>query len=161
VFLLEIRKITDSDREWVEQFILEKWHSSFVVRLGEAVYPKNLEGFVVEIDDQKVGLITFQIVNDQCEIVTINSTLENSGVGSVLISKVKEAAIAYKCRRLWLITTNDNLPAMRFYQKRGFCFKKVYPNALEISRKIKPEIPKIGILGIPLRDEIEFELVLK
>lgn len=51
------------------------------------------------------------------------------------------------CRRLWLITTNDNLVA-------------VHPNALKAARKIKPQIPLIGNWRIPLRDEIELELAL-
>lgn len=62
--------------------------------------------------------------------------------------------------RLWLITTNDNMEALRFYQKRGFILSALYPNALEESRKLKPEIPEVGLEGIPLRDEIELEFKL-
>lgn len=57
-----------------------------------------------------------------------------------------------------MITTNDNMKALRFYQKQGFVLKALYPNALEESRELKPEIPKIGIDNIPLRDEIELEI---
>lgn len=35
---------------------------------------------------------------------------------------------------------------------------RLYHNALNISRKMKPEIPLIGENSIPLRHEIEFEL---
>jgi ribosomal protein S18 acetylase RimI-like enzyme len=55
---------------------------------------------------------------------------------------------------------NDNLHALRFYQKRGFVLVALHRNALEASRKLKPEIPLVGIDGIPIRDEIELELVL-
>ncbi|MGW8250920.1 MAG: GNAT family N-acetyltransferase, partial [Anaerolineales bacterium] len=59
-----------------------------------------------------------------------------------------------------LITTNDNLPALRFYQKRGFHLVALYPNALAESRRLKPEIPFKGLDGIPLRDEIELEMLI-
>ncbi len=53
---------------------------------------------------------------------------------------------------------NDNINAIRFYQKRGFDMAHLFRNAMDISRKLKPEIPLIGDNSIPLRHEIEFEL---
>ncbi|UCD57579.1 MAG: GNAT family N-acetyltransferase, partial [Candidatus Hydrogenedentota bacterium] len=106
------------------------------------------------------GLVTFRIEDDECEIVTIDSTAEGTGVGSALIGAVKDAAVSAQCKRLWLITTNDNTAALRFYQKRGFILVAVYPNALEQARRLKPELPFIGKDGIPLRDEIELEMRL-
>lgn len=70
-------------------------------------------------------------------------------------------ALLAGCRRLWLVTCNDNLKALGFYQKRGFCLTALHRNVLEVSRKLKPEIPQIGMDGIPLRDEIEMELILE
>jgi hypothetical protein len=62
---------------------------------------------------------------------------------------------------LWLISTNDNLNALKFYQKRGFSLVKLYKNAVnETRKKIKPEIPLIGENGIPIRDEVELEILL-
>jgi RimJ/RimL family protein N-acetyltransferase len=91
---------------------------------------------------------------------SLHSVEQGSGVGSALIEAVKKAAIAARCKRMWLITTNDNTAAMRFYQKRGFVLVAVHRNALERSRKLKPEIPLVGMDGIPLRDEIELEMIL-
>ena len=59
------------------------------------------------------------------------------------------------------MTTNDNLKAIGFYQKRGFDMTRLHYKSVEKSRKIKPEIPLIGDYGIPLRHELEFEYVLK
>jgi DNA-3-methyladenine glycosylase I len=59
--------------------------------------------------------------------------------------------------RIWLITTNDNIDALRFYQKRGYEMKTVHRYAMEVSRKTKPQIPFEGKYGIPIRDEIEME----
>ncbi|MFP3471139.1 GNAT family N-acetyltransferase, partial [Micrococcus sp. SIMBA_144] len=61
------------------------------------------------------------------------------------------------CSRITLITTNDNLAALKFYQKRGFVMTAIHRNAVEKARKIKPEIPLIGNDGIPIRDEIQLE----
>ena len=111
-------------------------------------------------NDQLIGLVTFNIKNDDCEMVTLNSIKENIGLGTKLINSVIEDARSRSCKRVWLITTNDNLSAIRFYQKRGFNLVAVHKNALENSRKLKPEIPLIGNDGIPIHDEIELELLL-
>jgi chloramphenicol 3-O-phosphotransferase len=65
------------------------------------------------------------------------------------------------CRRLWLITTNDNTLAQRFYENRGFAVKAVHKDAIAGSRKLKPELPEKGFAGIPIRDEIELELQIR
>ncbi len=107
-----------------------------------------------------MGLVTYNITGVSCEIVTINSARPSSGVGTALIEAVKNVALQSGCKRIWLITTNDNMNALRFYQKRGFVLVAVHKNALEVSRRLKPEISLIGNDGIPLRDEIELEMIL-
>ena len=70
----------------------------------------------------------------------------------------RAARQAAGCTRLWVITTNDNVNALRFYQRRGFCLVTVHRGAVDRSRAtLKPEIPAAGAYGIPLRDEIELE----
>jgi ribosomal protein S18 acetylase RimI-like enzyme len=155
-----IRPLITADREWVSQFILEHWGSNKVVSRGVVYYPQDLPGFVALYESEKVGLVTYNITGANCEIVTIDSIRPSSGVGTALIEAVKDTATKSGCKRLWLITTNDNLNALRFYQKRGFMLVAVHRNALELSRTLKPGIPLIGRDGIPLRDEIELELIL-
>lgn len=112
------------------------------------------------IDGEKVvGLATYEMNNYQCELITFNSFLPGFGIGSRLIECVEETARNAGCSRLWLITTNDNSNAIEFYQKRGFSLVAVHRNALHRTRKIKPELPEIGMNGIPFRDEIEMEFV--
>ena len=155
-----IHPLTANDREWISQFITEHWGSDIVIGHGMVYHPDQLPGFVAIQEGEKVGLVTYHIEGDSCEIVTINSTRPATGVGAALIEAVKEVARSAGCRRMWLITTNDNLNALRFYQKRGFVLVAIHRNALEASRKLKPEIPQIGYDGIPLRDEIELEMIL-
>jgi DNA-3-methyladenine glycosylase I len=117
-----------------------------------------LPGFVASgADDRPVGLVTYQVVGNACEVVTLNSVDENRGVGTALLEAVREVAAQARCERIWLITTNDNLRALGFYQKRGYRLVAVHRDALEQSRRLKPSIPQISTNGIPLRDEIELE----
>jgi len=157
---ITILPINAEDQEWVAQFMLEHWGSNKAISRGVVHYPQDLPGFVALHDGEKVGLVTYNIVDKSCEIVTLNSTHPSSGIGAALIEAVRDIAIKSGCKRLWLITTNDNMNALRFYQKRGFMLVAVHRNALELSRKMKPEIPFIGNDGIPLRDEIELEMIL-
>jgi GNAT superfamily N-acetyltransferase len=117
-------------------------------------------GFLALMEGRRVGLITYRIEGAECEIVNLNSLVEGMGVGSALVEAVRKVATSTGCRRLWLITTNDNMAALRFYQTRGFQLVAVDRNALEESRRLKPEIALVGLDGIPLRDEIELELLL-
>jgi len=158
---LEIRALSNDDREWVARFVEERWGAPLVVSRGVAHWPDRYPGFGAFEESQVVGLITYRIDGDECEIITIDSLREGAGTGTALIEAVKKVAREAGCQRLWLITTNDNLPALRFYQKRGFVLAALYPNALEQSRKLKPGISFVGIDGIPLRDEIELEMVLR
>jgi GNAT superfamily N-acetyltransferase len=157
---ITILPINADDQEWVSQFMLQHWDSNMVVSRRVIYYPSDLPGFVAKFDGKKVGLVTYNITGASCEIVTINSIRPSLGIGTALIESVRDMAIKSGCKRLWLITTNDNMTALRFYQKRGFVIVAIHRNALELSRKLKPEIPLIGNDGIPLRDEIELEMIL-
>jgi ribosomal protein S18 acetylase RimI-like enzyme len=90
----------------------------------------------------------------------MNSLAEGLGVGTALLNSVKSVAAFARCKRLWFVTTNDNTFALRFYQKRGFQILAVHRNTLKRSRKLKPKIPLGGVGGIPIRDEIEIEIML-
>jgi GNAT superfamily N-acetyltransferase len=157
---MQIRPLADGDRAWLEEFIPERWGAPTVVGHGRVYRVADLPGFVALDEREPVGLVTFSIEGDACELVTIDSLREGIGIGSALVEAVARMAREAGCRRLWLITTNDNLPMLRFAQKRGFSLVAVHPNAVEASRKLKPEISLIGIDGIPIRDELELELVL-
>ena len=105
-------------------------------------------------------MLTYRIEGRDCEIVTIDSTAHGEGIGTALIDAVNKRAKAKGCTRLWLITTNDNLNALGFYQKRGFQIIAIHPNAVDEARKLKPQISLKAANGIPIRDELELELQL-
>jgi GNAT superfamily N-acetyltransferase len=155
-----IQPIDDRRRQWANRLLVQRWGSTNVVSRGVLHQADRLPGFVALLEGSLVGLVTYHVSGEECEIVTLDSTFEGIGIGSALIQSVRQAAIEAGCRRLWLITTNDNLPALHFYQMRDFHLVAVYPNALERSRQLKPEIPMLGLDGTPLRDEIELEIML-
>ena len=157
----QIRPINKRTDTWIEAFLIRQWGTTKIVTRGILHDANHLPGFVGIFQELPTGLTTYHIHNHACEIVTLNSTHEGKGVGSALLDATKKIAESMDCHRLWVITTNDNLPALHFYQKRGFHLVAVHRNAIHYSRKLKPDIPKIGLDGIPIRDEIELEIMLR
>lgn len=157
---IQVRPIEATDADGIKQLLVEHWRSAKIVSRGKVCYADRLPGFIALQNGKRVGLATYRIESDECEIVTLNSIVEGIGAGSALINAVRSKALASNCRRVWLITTNDNLPALRFYQRRGFTLAALYSNVLERSRQLKPEISLVGLDGIPLRDELELDMPL-
>ena len=155
-----VRELRADDRDWVIGVLTKRWGSARIVTRGRLHHADKLPGFVVEGEGELIGLVTFRIDGTECEIISLDSLVERQGVSFKLLSRVREAAVDAGCNRLWLITTNDNIHAQRFYQKRGFRLVAVHKNAIDHARKLKPEIPDIGHNGIPIRDEIELEMLL-
>jgi len=153
-----LRSLENTDSGWVTQRTIESWGAETVIVHGTIYYPARLPGFAAQDGEETIGLLTYTIEAADCEIVTINAWRAYAGVGTALIEAVKQAAIRAGCKRLWLITTNDNLHALRFYQRHGFVISAIHINAVEKSRLLKPEIPLTGEDGIPIRDEIELEM---
>ncbi len=157
---MDIRFINAENRQQVSEFIRSSWFSTDIIIRGEVVDTTVLEGIAVYDKEELLGLLTFRIKDKELEIVSLDSIQENQGIGSALMQRIKEEAVKRNCNKIKLITTNDNLNALMFYQKRGYDMVQVYPNALDLSRRLKPTIPLTGNYGIPLKHEIEFELVL-
>ncbi len=157
-----IRPTAPADGEWIVPFTKEYWGAPFVVAHGVIYHPHALPGFVaLDAEGRVVGLVTYHVARDACEVVTLNSVRENRGVGTALLEAVRDLAVEAGCARVWLITTNDNLRALGFYQRRGYRLAALHRDALRTSRKLKPSIPLISSDGIPICDEIELECRLE
>src|SRR5882724_13085210 len=137
-----IRALDAADRELVAAFSRRRWGSERAVSRGQVFHVAELPGFVVLSDDDEIeGLVTYVVEGEQCEVVSLDAVEQGVGVGTALLERAVEAARAAGCRQVQLITTNDNMRALRFYQRRGFRLVALHPGALERSRKLKPEIP--------------------
>jgi ribosomal protein S18 acetylase RimI-like enzyme len=156
---LVVEPLAGEARAWANALVADRW-GPVVVSRGRVYRPAELPGFVASVDGDLGGAATYALDDGSCELVTIDSIVEGRGVGTALLEAVRGAARAAGCARLWLITTNDNLRALRFYQRRGFVLVALHAGAIEAARRVKPSIAELGNDGIPIRDELELELAL-
>jgi ribosomal protein S18 acetylase RimI-like enzyme len=158
--LIEIRPASEVDPDALLEFVVESWGAETVVGHEEEMYPVQHSGFVALRGGEIVGHVTYRGDGDRCEITTIQATPRRAGVGSMLMDAVLQAVRGDGYSVVWLTTTNDNLDALRFYQRRGFRIAAVRQGAVDRAREIKPEIPEIGMYGIRMRDELDLVLEL-
>jgi GNAT superfamily N-acetyltransferase len=153
-----IRAGTPVDRDrWLRY--LEERGVRYAARLGELHDPSSDDAFLAEDrTGALVGLLTYRHEGVDCEVSTLYVTESWRGVGTALMEAVVDAARRAGCQRLWLVTTNDNVDALRFYQRRGFRLAELRPGAVDESRTgLKPSIPEVGDHGIGIHDEIVLE----
>jgi ribosomal protein S18 acetylase RimI-like enzyme len=150
------------DKITINHFFLEHWGSSEMVISSGTFQCNTLDGFAVLSEKEEIiGLITYKVHAGICEIISLDSLVKKSGIGSLLVNKVEQIAHEKGTSKIKVITTNDNLIALSFYQKRGYQIIEVLANAVDLARKIKPEIPLTAENGIPIRDEIVLQKCLK
>lgn len=157
---MEIDLLSGADRRDVDGYIKEEWGGPMIVSLGNLYDSSVLPGFIASENGQMTGAVLYRVEGSACEIAVLYSLMENHGVGTALIRRVMETAREHGCHRVWLVTTNDNTHAIRFYQKFGFDLKAVHINSLEVTRQLKGGLPEKGIDGIPLKHEFEFEILI-
>lgn len=148
-------EIDDGTREAALQL-----SGTLIVSRGVQHNLAGLPGYCTVIEGKVEAAIYYCCVKGECEIVSLDSKCDNLGAGSRLIQLVLEESARRGCTRVWLITSNDNTRAIRFYQKRGFDLTAVHRDAITEARKLKPSIPLTGYDGIPVRHEVEFEYPL-
>ncbi|KZL18050.1 Acetyltransferase (GNAT) family protein [Pseudovibrio axinellae] len=153
---IQVRTIEPEDKEQVIELLVNRWTSPEQLLDGEMIDASTLPGFLALDDGRLVGMITLIKREHEWEILTLDSLQRWGGVGTVLLDGAVDAARHAGISRIMVRTSNDNLDAFRFYQRRGFCLEKVVQGVIDEERKLKPEIPVTGLHGIPLRDEVIF-----
>ena len=158
---MKVLKITTDNKNDVRKFFIEHWGSAEMVVSSGIYNCSELDGFIyVNEHDEITGLITYIIRHNECEIISLDSIEEGKGIGTELVRVVEHLAKQNDCEIVSLLTTNDNLHALKFYQKRGYRIVEIMPNAVQKARAIKPSIPLIGNDNIPLHDELKLRKVL-
>jgi GNAT superfamily N-acetyltransferase len=152
-----IQRIQKGDQKKISELVRDYWGGDPVVVHGKAFHTKTLKGLKAVNGDDILGFLHYQIRNGECEILTLASLRENQGIGSALIAAVEDIARENNCHTLSLITTNDNLHALGFYQRRGFHLTALFLGQVDVTRRLKPSIPEVGDNDIPLRDELQLE----
>ena len=157
---MRIRQRQEADRPALEEFLARR-NLLRAARRGVLERPLDHPALIAEENERLVGVLTYVVDGSQCEVLTLHVDEARRGVGTALIAELKGIAARAGCARLWVITTNDNVDALRFYQRRGFRLAALHREAVDESRaRLKPDIPTVGDHGIPLRDELELELLL-
>jgi GNAT superfamily N-acetyltransferase len=160
--MIEVRPLAEEDRPWAVEIETDSWGEPVVARLGELVDPTGLPGFIAFLNGERAGLLSYALRGDQCEVVTIRSLHEGRGIGRALLDAVRDAAIEAGCRRLWLMTTNNNLRALQLYQRWGMDIVALHRHAVsDARRRLKPSIPNRDGDGIPIAHELELEMLLE
>jgi ribosomal protein S18 acetylase RimI-like enzyme len=165
---VEIRPRVAGDDSLITSLLRDSWGGTIVVSRGLRHDALQLPGFVAVDSGLLVGVVTYRIHQSsatarghlEMEVITIDAAVRGRGIGSSLLRAALGQAVRVKCRRIWLITTNDNTAAQRFYARNGMTLAAVHVNAMERSRALKPEIPLFSDDGIAIRDELEYELLL-
>jgi ribosomal protein S18 acetylase RimI-like enzyme len=148
-----------ADRSWAADLLDREIAGAVQARRGDTLNALDLPGLVAEDGGVAVGLLFYRFDGEDCELFLLLATNRGAGVGTALVDAL--VARAAGRRRIWLVTTNDNLRALRFYQRRGFTLCALRPGAVDdVRRRLKPGIPLTGDDGIPVRDELELERVL-
>jgi ribosomal protein S18 acetylase RimI-like enzyme len=157
--VIDVRPITEEDRPWTLQVERDSWGEPVVARLGQLIDPTRLPGFIALVDEQRAGLVSYALRGDECEVVTIRSLREGRRIGRALLDAVRDVATEAGCRRLWLVTTNNNLQALALFQKWGMEIVAFHRHGVSNARKrLKPSIPNRDAKGIPIVHELELEL---
>ncbi|MGV8049251.1 MAG: GNAT family N-acetyltransferase [Anaerolineaceae bacterium] len=157
----EIREKRQNDDEAICHLVEDNWGSSAIVTRGKIHLVNDLQGILAIHLGQIAGMGLYEIDQNACELVLLESYIEHIGIGRRILTEIITTAKKADVERIWLITTNDNTYALRFYQINGFYIKNIHVNTIKEMRKFKPEIPLVGNNNIPIRDEIELEIRLK
>lgn len=153
---LRVRERTAADDTWVMTALTGEWGSTAVVSRGRLHRADRLPGLIAESGGQRVGLLTYEIRGGALEVVSLQAAVRRLGVGRALLEAARGVARRAGCRRLWLVTTNDNREAMEFYRALGLRHVATHRGAVREARELKPEIPATGAGGVPIEDELEF-----
>jgi ribosomal protein S18 acetylase RimI-like enzyme len=159
--VIAVRALTDEDAAWKRDALRRAWGETLIARKGELVDALPLDGFVALDGGDRVGLLTYAVRGDEFEVVTIAVDFQGAGAGRALMHAARDRALELGTRRMWLVTTNDNVRAFGFYQRWGMHLSALYADGVTRSRAVKPSIPLLDEQGLPIRDELEFELLLK
>jgi ribosomal protein S18 acetylase RimI-like enzyme len=156
---VEVRGADDEEESLrLSRRVRSTWGET-VARRGELLDPAAGELLGAYLDREIIGVAAYAIRGDECEVVAIEAYQQRQGIATALMDEIRARAADAACCRLWLVTTNDNVPAIGFYQKWGMDLAELRHDAVTEARaRLKPSIPDTGHEDIPIRHELEFEI---
>ncbi len=149
--------VDPASTDLIEHLWRESWGIP-VVSVHRTYLPADVEALVWRDEDgAERGLVTWAIDGESAEIVSLDALVEGQHIGGRLLDAAEAELTAGGVRRLTIVTTNDNLRALAFYARRGYRLVRLHLDAMDRVRAVKPEVPRTGHDGIPLRDMWELE----
>lgn len=152
-----VREMTGGERDAVMQLFERDFGDTHIVAFGEVMDLKGAPALVAEMNGDMAGALAYRAVDTALHIIALatDPMWQRSGVGGYLLAEAELLARRLRLERLAVSTTNDNLPALYFYQRRGYRLSEAVPNG--VSRYVAEHA---GFGGIPVRDEIRLEKYL-
>ena len=144
----------------VGAWVSERWGGETMAVHGRLYELARLDALVAVVDDSLVGVLTYVVADAALEIVSCDADPPGRGVGRALAQAALGVARRRSLRRVWATTTNDNLAALGFWQAVGFRLAVLRTGAVGDARGLKSTIPECGHRGLPIRDELDLEVVL-
>lgn len=158
---MRCRAVEEGERAWLSETLAARWGGEEVLGRGRSWRPRELPALLAVAEDGEIlGIATYLVEGEEAELVTLDALVPGRGAGRALIDAVARAAREAGALRLIVMTTNDNLRALRLYQRGGFRLHALRPGAVDAAREHKPSIPATGNDGIPIRDEIDLVMEL-
>jgi len=146
--MMTVRPAAAADQAYLETSMREAFGGTAVAVHGALIELADTQAVIAEDDGRPAGLLTYH-----------DDTQGGRGAGGALLNWVEHEATRAQRTRVWLITTNDNTGALRFYQRRGYDLVRLGHGDVDRMRLLKPGIPATND-GIPIRHELELELRL-
>jgi ribosomal protein S18 acetylase RimI-like enzyme len=153
-----VREATDADRAAARELFARDFGRTKIVAYGEVMDIDQMPALVAVRYADPSGALAYRLHGDALHIVALatDPMWQRSGVGGHLVAEAELIARRLNLRRLVVSTTNDNLPALYFYQRRGYRMTAFAPNS--IIMHTGQEVA--GFAGIPVRDEVRLEKLL-
>ncbi len=151
-----VRPLVPQEEAAAEELLDAEIGGRSQVRLEEVHDVLGLPGFAAWHGSRMGGVATYAGGGPRVElaVLAVAADWRGRGIGGLLVEAVASAVAAEGARELWLVTTNDNLEALRLYQRHQFRLAELRANAVDRARRIKATIPLIGCHGIPIHDEL-------
>jgi ribosomal protein S18 acetylase RimI-like enzyme len=152
-----VRPASGADRDFLRAQFEARWGGVVMALHGEVIDMTALPALLAG-DTQ--GFVVYRVHGAAAEIVALDAVEPGVGVGTALVVALTGILELMGVQEVWATTTNDNLDALRFYQRRGFRIEGVRRDAVAEVRHLKPSIPVIGAFDIPVCDEIDLRAPL-
>jgi ribosomal protein S18 acetylase RimI-like enzyme len=151
---LTVRPAAAEDYRRIEELALHFWDETEVDCFDRKYDVLECPAFLVWDGGEAVGQASYAIEGEWNAVVLVMLNIlpdhQRRGGGWMLLDAVRGEAVRRGLRRLLVVTSNDDLPALAFYQRYGFCITGILPG--RIAADHGGELP--GLAGIPVRDEI-------